>query len=335
MENDKKYDVVGMSNPLLDLIIAISDEDLAQTGLTKGEMHLVNEHESRDLYLSLREYPTTIAAGGSAANTLAGVSILGGRTALMGTIGEDENGKVYEERTTRDGVTSRLATHGQAATGNAITLITPDGERTFATHLGAALQFGEEQVREEDILASAILHIEGYYLEDAKQKGAALHAMKIAKANGIKVSVDLADPALVGRIREALQELLPEYVDIIFANELEAEAFTGKSGEEALHDLATMCEVAVVKLGERGSLIKAEGTVHTIAKHPADMKNTNGAGDMYAAGILYGLTHGLSYEQAGDLASFAAACVVASEGARLDDDLKETLKEYSMKHINA
>lgn len=335
MQKNRTYDVAGISSPLLDLVVQVSDDDLAQIGLAKGEMHLVDEARSKQVMDAIQGRQLTIAPGGSAANTLAGVSTLGGRSVLMGTIGNDANGQTYKSKTEDDGVTAHLSTDAQAATGNAITLITPDGERTFATHLGAALQFKKDHVREEDIAGSSILHIEGYYFEDPSQREAAVYAMSIARKYGTMTSIDLSDPGLVARAFDTLHSIIPDYADIVFANELEAKAYTGKDGEEAAHALAEQCDIAVVKLGEHGSIIKAAGSVYTISKHATEVKNTNGAGDMYAAGFLYGLTHDLSYAQAGDLGSFAAACVVGSGGARLDEDLKEKVKHYSIELINA
>ena len=158
--------------------------------------------------------------------------------------------------------------------------------------------------------------------------------MEIAKANNTLVSIDLSDPALVGRNLEPIRDLVREFVDIVFVNELEAEAFTGKKDEEALHDIYELCNIAVVKLGEKGSLVKAQDVVNTIPPVKVEVKNTNGAGDMYAGAFLYAITHGMGYEKAGKIASFASAQVVAGEFARLSPELKKMVKEHTIKVTN-
>jgi sugar/nucleoside kinase (ribokinase family) len=323
----KKFDVVGIGSALLDFIIEIDDNVLAEMDLKKGEMHLIDEKKSKEILKKLEKYEVKTAPGGSAANTLAGISALGGSAVFLGKIGKDKHGDFYEQKTNENGVNSRLSKHDFAATGHTITFITPDSERSFATHLGAALHFRKEDILEEDIKNSRILHIEGYQLEDPALKEAAVHAMKIAKANNVKISVDLADPALIGRNLEPLKKLVKDYVDIIFVNEKEAEAFTGKKEEEALHEIYDMCEIAVVKLGEKGSLVKADGMIYRIPINKIKVVNTNGAGDAYAAGILYSIAKNIDMEKAGKIAAYISSQVVASAGARLNKSLKEEIKK--------
>ena len=334
MENQKKYDVVGIGSPLLDFIINVDDEVLQEVDLAKGEMCLIDKKRSSEIPETLKEYSVTTAPGGSSANTLAAVSALGGKAVFIGKIGQDDHGTIYEQKTGDDEVLSHVQTHQSEATGHAITFITPDGERTFATHLGAAIHFRKADILDEDIAQSKILHLEGYQLEDPELKEAVVHAMETAKKHDTKVSIDLSDPALVGRNLEPIRALVKEYVDIVFVNELEAEEFTGKKNEEALHDIYELCDIAVVKLGEQGSLVKADGQVFTIASHSVEVKNTNGAGDAYAGAFLYAITHDIGYKEAGVIASFASAQVVSREAARLDPDLKERVKHYIIDTIN-
>ena len=251
----------------------------------------------------------------------------------MGKIGGDVHGATYEEMTMDDGVLPRLIRESHATTGHAITFITPDGERTFATHLGASLHFKKGDVNELDIVASKILHCEGYQLEDLELRASVVHAMRVAKEHGTKISIDLSDAALIGRNLDVIRQLINDYVDIVFVNDDEAEALTGKSGEEALLSIAESCEIAVVKQGEKGSLIYIDKEVHIISPHEVIVTNTNGAGDMYAAGILYSLANNIPLHRGGALASFAAAQVVSSVGARLDDTLKKKVKDYIMTTI--
>jgi sugar/nucleoside kinase (ribokinase family) len=323
----KIYDVCGLGSPLLDFIVEVEDGLLAEIDLKKGEMHLITAEESGEILKMIGKYQVKTAPGGSSANTLAGVCALGGTAVFLGKIGDDDHGGVYEQKTLEHGVESKLSRHDTEGTGHAITFITPDSERTFATHLGAAVHFRREDVFEDDIEKSKILHIEGYQLEDPALKETCIHAMKFAKWNGVKVSIDLADPALVGRNVAALKELVLEYADIVFVNELEAKAFTGKGELEALHEIYDMCETAIVKLGERGSLIKADDTFYRVEAYETEVDNTNGAGDAYAAGILYSIAYGIDMERAGRIASYIASRVVASTGARLNESIADEIKK--------
>jgi len=321
----KKYDVIGIGSPLLDFTVEVDDSILAEMNLKKGEMHLIDENKSKEILKKLEDYEIKITPGGSAANTLAGVRLLGGNAAFLGKIGKDENGNIYEQKTNEQKVNSRLSKHESISTGNTITFITPDSERTFTTHLGASLYFRKEDISEEDIKNSKILHIEGYQLEDPELKETAIHAMKIAKENNVKISIDLADPALIRRNLESLKKIIQDFADIVFANEAEAEVFTGKKEEDALNELYNVCEIAIVKLGEKGSLIKADEKIYKIPINKVNVINTNGAGDAYAAGILHAIANNLEIEKAGKIAAYISSQVVASAGARLDKNIKEEI----------
>ncbi|TAL36116.1 MAG: adenosine kinase [Spirochaetes bacterium] len=310
------FDVAGIGSALMDFTIEVDEAVLGRLGLTKGTMQLVDEERSRSVLAVLASYPMQKTPGGSAANTVAGVSVLGGRGLFIGKVGNDDFGALYRSESERVGVAVRLAGH-ERLTGHAITLITPDGERTFATHLGAALFLRKEDIAEADIAQARILHIEGYLLEDPDLKAASLRAMEIAHRCGAQVSIDLADPALIQRNFDEFHTLAKERADILFVNEEEAETFTGKKGAQAAEVLGGYSRIAVVKLGGKGSIVHSGGRSIEIPSYKVDAVNTNGAGDMYAAGFLYGLAHGLPLERCGRIASHAAALVVAQVGARL------------------
>ena len=324
----KRYDVCGIGSPLLDFIVEVDDGLLAEIDMQKGHMHLIDEEQSRRILGMIEKgYQVKTAPGGSSANTLAGVSALGGSAVFLGKIGNDYHGTVYEQSTVDSGVRSRLSRHQSGITGHAITFITPDSERTFATHLGAALHFRKDDVFDEDIRQSRILHIEGYQLEDPELKETCVHAMEVARNSGGKVSIDLADPALIGRNLEPIRDLVRERADIIFVNEMEARAFTGLDDEEqALAAIYDMCEVAVVKLGDRGSLIEADGRVIRVPIYPVAVVNSNGAGDAYAAGILFSIARGIDFERAGRIAAYVAAQVVGSVSARPERSLAHEIE---------
>lgn len=324
----KKYDAVGIGSALMDFLVEVGEDELLEMDLKKGEMHLIDEEKSKAILKKLENYSVKLAPGGSAANTLAGISVFGGSAVLCGKVGKDKHGDIYEERTVEEGVKSRLGRH-EKITGHAVTFITPDSERTFATHLGASLELRKNDIFEEDIVLSKILHIEGYQLEDKELREAALHAMRIAQKNNVLVSVDLADPGLIKRNLEDLHRIVKEHVDIVFVNKEEAKAFTGKEGVEALDLIYSMCKYAIVKLGKDGSLIKFKDVVYKIPGFEAKAVDTTGAGDMYAAGILYGISHDISIEKAGKMASYAASLVVSQIGARLDKSYGEKIKKMA------
>lgn len=323
----KKYDVVGIGNALMDFLVEIEDNELLELDLKKGEFRLFEENESKKLLERIRKYRVKVAPGGSSANTLAGIANFGGKVVFCGAIGNDEHGNIYEEKIVKDGVVSRLSKVDKI-TGHAITFITPDSQRTFAVHLGAALHLRKHHVFEEDLKASKILHLEGYQLEDKELRETCLHAIRIAKKHGVKVSIDLSDPGVIRRNLEDLKRIVKEHADIAFFNEDEAREFTGKGAEEALDEIAGIVGIAIVKTGAKGSLIKEGEKVYVIAGVKATkVIDTTGAGDMYAAGILYGLTHGMGLEKAGKIASYAAAKVVEQVGARLEYSLKEEINK--------
>lgn len=310
-----EYDVMGIGSALLDFTVMVEYGDLARLGLKKGEMLLIEADRSREILAGLAGKPMDITPGGSSANTLAGISVLGGKGIFLGSVGNDSHGDRYIEDTELIGVKAEIGRH-DSMTGHAITFITPDSERTFATHLGAALLLRSDDVRESDVRNSKIIHIEGYLFEPPGLREACMAALEMAKKNEVLVSIDLSDPGLIDRIRPVFDRVIRDYADIIFVNEDEARAFTGRERVDALEELARHCDFAVVKIGSEGSLIKTGGTVYLIPANKTDVVNTNGAGDMYAAGVLYGLARGYSPDRCGRIGSYVSSKVVSQVGAR-------------------
>lgn len=312
------FDVAAIGSALMDITAAVSEDILSELGLKKGSMHLIDEEKSREILKHLDDSKLKLSPGGSSANTAAGVRDLGGSGLYISSVGDDECGRLFVRQTKRAGVKIVAAVHA-GMSGHAIAFITPDGERTFATHLGAAKKLCAEDISAENILSAAVLHIEGYILEPDSAYAACLKAVKTAKAGGTVVSVDLSDSSLVDRVRDRLESVVKDFADIVFANEEEACAFVGKRNPiEALHELGEYCSLAVLKRGSDGSIIKTAGRTYEIPAVKVDVANTNGAGDMYAAGIIYGLARGFSPEKAGRLASAAAALIVGQTSARLE-----------------
>jgi sugar/nucleoside kinase (ribokinase family) len=322
----KRYDIIGIGSALLDITFEVGDSVLEDFNLGKGNMHLVDSEKSKLIIGKLKDHESKVSPGGSAANVAAGVAILGGEAALIGMVGNDNHGEAYDQKTKDIGVYTMLSKNLEEATGKAITFTTADGERTFATYLGASVYFRKDDISEEDIKASKILHIEAFQLEDPELRDASLHAMETAKKNNVKISLDLADSGLINRCKKDLKMIVKNYVNIVFANEDEAFAFTGKEGREALDLIYDMCDVAIVKLGKKGSLIKARRKVYEISSNKVVEINTNGAGDAYAAGILYSIAKGIGVKKAGRIASYISGQVVASQGARLEKSLVDEIK---------
>lgn len=317
------YDLTGIGSALLDFMVEVDDDFLLSLGLKKGEMHLIDAERSREIFNLIKGRKIHVAPGGSSANTIAGMAMIGGRSAFIGRVADDEYGKIYINETVKAGVKSFIVAAG-GMTGHAITFITPDSERTFATHLGAAVELSADEIDYSVIENSTILHLEGYLFEPENLREVCYRSMKKAKESGALVSVDLADPALIGRIKGHFVDVLEKYADIIFVNEEEAAAFTGFRDRSAIEVLSGYSSIAAVKLGARGSLIKSEGVLVNIDAVKTEVVNTNGAGDMYAAGLLYGIVSGKSIELSGKIASYVASLAVASAGARVETkiDLK-------------
>lgn len=326
----KTNDVLGLGHALLDLVVQIDDSVLLELNLKKGESNLVDHARAEEILQQVRErqLQLELLPGGSVANTLRGIGILGGNVILCGVVGNDDHGAWYEEEIKRHNVDTRIKKHA-SLTGHALTFVTPDSERTFSVHLGASVHMYKEDILEEDIQKSKILHLEAYQFDDAQEM--VLHAIAIAKAHGALVSIDFSDPGLIRRHHNLLESLLPQ-LDIIFLNEKEATEFTGLAAREAVESLGQKVQIAIVKLGERGSLIAHQGKVISINPISAKAIDTNGAGDSYAAGFLYGYVLGWNLEQCGKIGSLLAAKVVEQRGVQFGSINVEELKREAMKH---
>ncbi len=319
--------ILGIGNALVDILIRIEDETLLeQLNLPKGSMQLVNRERSDEILMALKDVPYSLAAGGSSANTIHGLGMLGAPTGYIGVIGRDEFGKSFEKDMRDAGVTPFLI-QSDTDTGRAITLITPDSERTFATYLGAAIELSASGIRH---LASGIfpnydyLHIEGYLVQNHDLIRA---AVELAKKNGLLVSLDLSSYNVVEANLEFLEEIVKKHVDIVFANEEEAKAFTGYEPEKALHHIAQFCEVAVVKTGSNGSMVKSQEVVTEIGIIQVNPIDTTGAGDLYAAGFLYGHSLGWPLVKCGEAGALLAGHIIEELGAKMPVATWEMLKE--------
>ena len=320
--------ILGIGNALVDVVTVIRDEKVLQKfSLPKGSMQLVDSVKSEAIQSETKNLERTLASGGSAANTIHGLSLLGISTGFIGSIGTDETGDFFENDLKSAGVKTFLHRHN-APTGTAVALITPDSERTFATHLGASVNINAEDLNPADFEGFDILYIEGYLISNRSLVEA---ACSLAKANNMKIALDLASYNVVESNLAAFREIIEKYVDILFANGEEAKAFTGLDPDTAVFRLSELCETAVVKVGSEGSWLKRGEEVIKIGTIPVNCIDTTGAGDLYASGFLYGIARNDSLENCGIYGAILSGKVIEIPGARLDhtkwDEIKKMISE--------
>ncbi len=309
--------ILGMGNALVDMLVRIDgDEFIDQAGLTKGGMILVDWDRASQILKLTERMDKSQASGGSAANTIHGLAKLGVETGFIGKVGKDEIGAFFKKDLFDAGVNPQLA-ESETPSGVAVGLITPDAERTFATYLGAAVEISADDLKADMFSGYDYFHIEGYLVQnyDLIEK-----AVQLAKENHLKVSLDLASFNVVEDNLEFLKRITKDYVDILFANEEEAKAFTGKEPEEALHIIAETVDYAVVKIGSKGSMVKHKGQVYTAGVIEADSIDTTGAGDLFASGFLYGLHKGVQPDEALRIGSVVAGNVIEVMGAKMNEE---------------
>lgn len=310
--------ILGMGNALTDILLQIgSDDILSSLNLLKGGMMLVDTERSLEISAAVRQYPSKMATGGSASNTINGVTRLGLNAGFVGKVGNDDVGEFFTNDSINNGVQPHLLVSGTPS-GRCIVLVSPDSERTLCTYLGAACELEATDLKPEIFSGYDIFHIEGYLVQN---HDLIRTAVMMAKNAGMQVSIDLASYNVVEANIDFLKEIVREYVDIVFANEDEARAFTGKEPEEALIHISDHCDIAVVKIGKEGSFIKSgEGHVH-IRPRLATAIDTTGAGDLYAAGFLFGLANDYSLEICGKIGSLVSGNVVEVLGAKMTDEV--------------
>ena len=322
------FDVVGIGNAIVDVLTQADDALVEQQGLPKGGMTLIDGPRAESLYD--RMGPAREISGGSAANTLAGVASLGGRAAFIGKVRNDQIGGIFRHDIRAAGVHFETppATSGPPS-GRCLIFVTPDAQRTMATFLGAATELGPDGVDPEVIAAAKVTYMEGYLFDPPAAKAAFVKAAEIARAAGRKVSLTLSDPFCVERHRAAFRDLVEHHVDILFANEQEICALYQVEGfDAALQAVRNHCEVAALTRSEQGSVVLAGDEIHVVDAAPVEkVVDTTGAGDLYAAGFLFGYTRGDSLYDCGRIGAIAAAEIISHFGARPEVDLARHLED--------
>jgi len=323
IKNDRQL-IVGIGSALVDILIHEDDEFLEKTGAVKGGMTLVG-NTWIERTLATGSGTATIVAGGSACNTIVGVGQLGGKARFVGKCGTDKWGRQYENDLVQQNVVPALL-QSNLPTGRVLSIITPDAQRTMFTNLGASAETRPEEISVGSFADAAVVHLEGYLLFNSELIQAALDT---AKEAGALISLDLASFTVVEQSLELLERLVADYVDILIANEDEARAFTGESEEKlALSALSEKADIAVLKVGPRGSHIAHGGeAVHIQSMGDGTALDTTGAGDLWAAGFLFGLVNGYELEKCGRLGSACGYEVCQVIGAHVPEEGWERIKK--------
>ncbi len=315
--------ILGLGNALVDVLSKLdSDETLVKIGIQKGAMDMI----SREQMYVIRKYQanteTTQAPGGANCNTMRAIALLGGQSGFIGKVGDDNLGQFYEEALLKAGVASYLI-KTEGPSGACTVFISPDGERTMGTFLGPAPTISPDEITEDVLRGYDCIHIEGYLIVNEEL---VRETMKKAKRLGLKVALDLANYNIVNAYKGLLEEVIPQYVDILFANASEAEAFTGLPAQEAVKALEKQVHVALVTLGKDGSLIGSEGKFYHVDAEGGKPVDTTGAGDNFAAGFLYGQSVGASLVQSAQIGSMLSGYVIDVVGPQVPTDKWEQIK---------
>jgi sugar/nucleoside kinase (ribokinase family) len=330
--SDAKYDVLGIGNAIFDVLVKTDEGFLAAHGMTKGGMALIDEARAVAIYRDMG--PATEMSGGSAANTIVGIASLGARAAYVGKVKDDQIGRLYAHDIRAAGVAFETAPAADGpATGCCYILVTGDGERTMNTYLGAAQELTSADIDAGQIAASRFIYLEGYLWDPKNAKDAFVKASRIAHQSGREVALTLSDSFCVDRYRGEFLDLMRNgIVDIVFANEAELHSLYQTSDfDGALSQLRQDVKLGVVTRSEKGCVVASGDGVIEVAAFPIEtMVDTTGAGDLFAAGFLFGLVRGAGFENAGRLGALAAAEVIQHIGARPQVSLKELAQQQGL-----
>lgn len=329
--SNAEYDVVAIGNAIVDIIARCDDAFLNRHELEKGHMHLVDADRMGALYDDVGQ--AIEMSGGSAANTMVGLSSFGGKAAFIGKIADDEFGKIFGHDIKAANVHFDSApVSGEKPTSRSLVVVTPDGERTMNTYLGISTDLDDGALNGDLIKSAAITYLEGYLFDQPDAKAAFQQAARIAKDNGRRVALTLSDPFCVDRHRDAFRDLIKGDIDILFANENEVTAlYQTTSFDEASRQASSDVAFAALTRSADGSVITANGNSALIPASPVSkVVDTTGAGDLYAAGVLFGIARELDLEKCGALGSLAAAEIISHIGARPETSLAESARKQGL-----
>ena len=319
----KMKKILGLGNALTDILLQVSEDDLRELGFPKGSMNLISRDQAEQIQYRFLSVRKRMVAGGSASNTINCIASLGGKAAFIGKIGNDEVGDFYREDMLKNGVKPILLLSQDAMSGFSIVLVTPDGERTFATYLGAAAELCADDISKDAFNGFDIFHIEGYLVQNHELLE---KSIRLAKEAGCMVSLDLASYNVINENHAFLKELVKQYVDIVFANEDESFAYTHLNPEEAVQMISEQCDIAVVKVGKNGSYIQQGSKRHHIGAITTSCTDSTGAGDYFAGGFLHALADGFDIRRCAEIGTIAAGRVVEVVGTKLPDEQWEEIR---------
>jgi len=329
--------ILGIGNALTDILAVLPDDSLLEKFyLPKGSMQHVDITTGNMIWDTLKEMGIQYVPGGSAANTITGTAVFGMRSAFIGMVGVDDMGSLYKSDMKRNGIETKLF-RGKAASGRAMVFITPpNSERTFADYMGAALELGPDNLEPSLFEGYDYFHIEGYLVQNQKLLR---RAVELAQEAGMIISIDMASYNVVESNDSFLHDIVKNYVDIVFANELEAASYTKEEDPiKAINKIAKQCEIAVVKVGADGSYIMRGDEFHKVAACEAEVKDVTGAGDLFASGFLYGYANDMPLDKCGEIGAIIAAKVVEVIGPKIDiprwKEAKYIIKNMIREHHN-
>ena len=311
--------VIGIGNALTDVLVNLRNEDVLHNhNIARGSMSLVDSELQSQISKEVAGLPHALSLGGSADNTIRAMARLGSDVGFIGKVGHDNTGDRFEQALHNLGIEGKIF-RGESPSGKCISLVSPDGERTMLTHLGAAAEMHAEDISPEIFNGYDCLYIEGYLVQEHSLIETAI---RTAKEQGLQVAIDLASFNVVEENLEFLRGVVAKYIDIVFANEEEARVFSGEEESiNALQYISEMCDLVIVKIGTKGALIKHKGEViHIGIMAAAKRVDTTGAGDFYAAGFMYGLCEGLSLRQCGTIGAITAGKVIEVVGPTLGEE---------------
>lgn len=325
---DKSLQLIGIGNAIVDVLSRADDGFIEKHDVARGGMTLIDADKAGSLYDAMG--PGVEVSGGSVANATAGFAALGGKAGFIGKVKDDQLGQVFAHDLRSAGVafSTPFAKDGDP-TARCLVLVSPDGQRSMATYLGATQNLSEEDIDPDFIASAEIVYLEGYLWDPPKAKKAFRKAMDAAKATGTKVAFTLSDSMCVDRYRDEFRRLIEDDIDILFANEAELKSLYETSDfDEALQSLRPKLEAAAVTRSEKGSVVIRDGEIHVVEAEPIDrVVDATGAGDLYSAGFLYGYANGHSAREMGRIASICAAEIISHYGARPEADLQALVKQ--------
>lgn len=328
--SDKRFDVFGVGNAIVDTLAFVDDDFVREHDLKKGAMTLVDSEKQASLLHALDSQKLELRSGGSAANTMIGVALSGGTGYYAGKVARDPNGEFYRQDLLDSGIHFDVHPEDEKElpTGTCLVFTTPDAERTMYTHLGVSVELAGIDIDEEKLKDSKIAYLEGYLWSGPSTKDAALQTFKLAKKHGVKIAYSYSDPFMVDLFRDDFRQITQDYLDIVFCNAEEAKHFAGKEDvHEAAREIGSMVELAFITNGSKGAIVIEGGNLTEVPGFSVNAIDTNGAGDAFAAGTLFGLTRGFDSLKSARWGNYLASEVVQVAGARIHGSRADRVSE--------